>query len=209
MYADAWGEMGWTIVDYYRAKKLSYYYVKRAYQPLLVSIKAEEYGVSLWVINDTLKSYSAELEYGIKNFTGEKGYLSFSAQTEKISRKKISIKPNCSVMAAFDSLDVFKRENIYYAKLRINGKVISENFYLAHPLPNIRMPAAKVVHNIKDSRIKIKTDNYAHQIVLELPAGVDAQDNCVNILPGETKEIELSGDRKKFNKVKINWFNSN
>ena len=112
-------------------------------------------------------------------------------------------------MAAFDSLDVFKRENIYYAKLRINGKVISENFYLAHPLPNIRMPAAKVVHNIKDSRIKIKTDNYAHQIVLELPAGVDAQDNCVNILPGETKEIELSGDRKKFNKVKINWFNSN
>ena len=88
MYADAWGEMGWTIVDYYRAKKLSYYYVKRAYQPLLVSIKAEEYGVSLWVINDTLKSYSAELEYGIKNFTGEKGYLSFSAQTEKISRKK-------------------------------------------------------------------------------------------------------------------------
>ena len=207
MYADAWGEMGWTILDYYLGKKLSYYHIKKAYQPLLVSIKKEEYGVSLWIINDTQKSYSAELEFGIKSFTGKKVYLSFGNQVEKISRKKITIKPNCSVRAAFDSLDVFKRDNVYYAKLKINGKVVSENTYMAHALPNLKIPSAAVKYSVKGNVVKIKTDNYAHQVVLELPKGVETEDNAFNILPGETKAIKLSGDSKKFRKTQISWYN--
>ena len=207
MYADAWGEMGWTILDYYLGKKLSYYHVKKAYQPLLISIKKEEYGVSIWVINDTLKSFSAELEYGIKNFTGEKGYLSFGMQAEKISRKKIIVGPNCSVKAAFDSLDVFKRDNFYYVKLKVNGKVVSENTYLAHALPNIKMPAAAVKYSVKTNVVRLETDNYAHQVVLELPAGVETEDNAFNILPGESKVIKLSGDARKFKNIEVSWYN--
>ena len=208
MYADTWGELGWTIRDYYAGNKLSYYHVKRAYQPLLVSLKKEEYGVSIWVLNDTLKSYEAELEFGIKAFTGEKaGYLSFGARPEKISRKKIRIKPASAARAAFDNLDVFKRANVYFAKLKINGKLVSENSCLAHPLTNIKMPTAKVKYAVNGNKIKIKTDNYAHQVILELPAGVFAADNCVNILPGETRKIDLLGAQKKFKKVKVSWYN--
>ena len=31
MYNDCWGETGWTIIDYYLTRKISYYFVKRAF----------------------------------------------------------------------------------------------------------------------------------------------------------------------------------
>lgn len=59
-------DMKWGIVDYYQAKKKSYDYVKRAYQPLLVSLKydrrrwlpGEEFKGSIWVVNDHLEAYN-------------------------------------------------------------------------------------------------------------------------------------------------------
>ena len=34
MYDDCWGEVGWTIVDYYLRRKPSWYFVRRAFAPL-------------------------------------------------------------------------------------------------------------------------------------------------------------------------------
>lgn len=58
-------DMKWGIVDYYREKKRSYDYVKRAYQPLLVNLQYdkrrwlpnEEFIGRIWVVNDYLKDY--------------------------------------------------------------------------------------------------------------------------------------------------------
>jgi len=34
MYNDTWGEVGWTIIDYYLNREPSYYFVKRAFAPV-------------------------------------------------------------------------------------------------------------------------------------------------------------------------------
>ncbi|MDD5603645.1 MAG: hypothetical protein PHG48_06140, partial [Eubacteriales bacterium] len=39
MYNDCWGETGWTIIDYYLIRKISYYYVKRAFEPVKLILK--------------------------------------------------------------------------------------------------------------------------------------------------------------------------
>ncbi|GAA4947376.1 hypothetical protein GCM10023314_20860 [Algibacter agarivorans] len=59
-------DMKWGIVDYYQEKKLSFDYVKKAYQPLLITMKhydrrwlpGEEFKGELWVVNDYYNSFN-------------------------------------------------------------------------------------------------------------------------------------------------------
>lgn len=58
-------DMKWGIVDYYQTPKLSYDFVKRAYQPLLVSLATpkrrwmpgETFRGRIWVVNDLYKDF--------------------------------------------------------------------------------------------------------------------------------------------------------
>ncbi len=58
-------DMKWGIVDYYQEKKLSFDYVKKAYQPLLVTMKhydrrwkpGEEFKGEVWIVNDFFKTF--------------------------------------------------------------------------------------------------------------------------------------------------------
>ena len=59
-----WPDMKWGIMDGYQEKKLSYEYVKRAYQPLLVNLdferrrwhNDENFKGAIWIINDLYES---------------------------------------------------------------------------------------------------------------------------------------------------------
>lgn len=42
MFADCWGEVGWSIIDYYLRRKISFYGVKHALAPIKL-IMREEY----------------------------------------------------------------------------------------------------------------------------------------------------------------------
>jgi beta-mannosidase len=58
-FNDCWPVLSWSILDYYGFGKAGYYYVRRAYAPVLASFKALEDGaVELWVTNDTLAEVS-------------------------------------------------------------------------------------------------------------------------------------------------------
>ncbi|EFH80103.1 beta-mannosidase [Ktedonobacter racemifer] len=51
---DCWPGFSWSILDYYGFGKASYYYVRRAYAPVLASFQALTDGtVELWLTNDT------------------------------------------------------------------------------------------------------------------------------------------------------------
>lgn len=60
-------DMKWGIVDYYQQPKISYDFVKLAYQPLLISLQherrrwlpGEEFEGKLWVVNDLYKEFKS------------------------------------------------------------------------------------------------------------------------------------------------------
>lgn len=60
-----WPDMKWAIVDNYQQPKRSYYFVQRAYQPLLPSLQFERrrwtsdetFTGQLWIVNDTLLAH--------------------------------------------------------------------------------------------------------------------------------------------------------
>jgi beta-mannosidase len=68
---DCWPGISWSVIDYYGFAKASYFYVRRAYAPVMASFKAMNDGsVELWLVNDTLNSIDTELEVAVKSFAG-------------------------------------------------------------------------------------------------------------------------------------------
>jgi sugar phosphate isomerase/epimerase len=55
MYNDCWGEVGWTIIDYYLRRKPSFYGVKRAFEPVRLILRKEGCKVLITGCNDTLE----------------------------------------------------------------------------------------------------------------------------------------------------------
>ena len=71
-YNDCWPGISWSLVDYYGFGKASYFYVKRAYAPVMASFKAlDDGGVELWITNDTMKSMDVEAVIELLNFSGQ------------------------------------------------------------------------------------------------------------------------------------------
>ena len=58
-FNDCWPVLSWSILDYYGFGKAGYFYVRRAYAPVMASFKALDDGaVELWITNDTLEAVS-------------------------------------------------------------------------------------------------------------------------------------------------------
>lgn len=56
---DCWPGLSWSILDYYGFAKAGYFYVRRAYAPVLASFKASGNGaIELWITNDMRQEVS-------------------------------------------------------------------------------------------------------------------------------------------------------
>jgi beta-mannosidase len=70
-FNDCWPGISWSLIDYYGFAKASYFYVRRAYAPVMASFRAMDDGaVELWIVNDTLNSIETELEIALNAFAG-------------------------------------------------------------------------------------------------------------------------------------------
>jgi beta-mannosidase len=68
-FNDCWPVLSWSILDYYGFSKAGYFYVKRAYAPVLASFKAMDDGaIELWVTNDTLEDVNDTLVIHLGTF---------------------------------------------------------------------------------------------------------------------------------------------
>jgi beta-mannosidase len=68
---DCWPGISWSLIDYYGFGKASYYYVKRAYAPVMASFKAGDGGaIELWVVNDHNAPVSTDARVDFASFAG-------------------------------------------------------------------------------------------------------------------------------------------
>jgi len=68
---DCWPVLSWSVLDYYGFAKAGYYYVKRAYAPVLASFKQLEDGdVDLWITNDALTEIQEIVTVRLRTFAG-------------------------------------------------------------------------------------------------------------------------------------------
>ncbi len=191
---DCWPVASWSSTDYYHKWKAVHYAVKKAYEPLLISapIKGDE--VEIFVVSDSLKEIDGELKIEVQDFQGNK-------ITEKVI--PALIKANTSNLIQKIRVDKLVGEKVsseVFMKIALieNGKGLTSNlFYFTHP-KELKLLNANINVVFEESNgakiINVSTDNLAKAVYLNIPnQEVFFSDNYFDLIPGETKKIEISG----------------
>ncbi|MFY0627089.1 MAG: hypothetical protein JXR07_12390 [Reichenbachiella sp.] len=133
-YITYWPDMKWGIVDNYQKPKNSYYFVQKAYQPLLINFefkkrrwkKDEEFKGGLWVINDFYEQFKdCKASINIKNEAGKVLYnKKYDLETIEGNSARKFVDVTADVLAKVDENFTIELE-----LKNKSGKVISANNY--------------------------------------------------------------------------------
>ncbi len=192
MYNDTWGEVGWTIIDYYLRRKPSWYFVRRAFAPLRLIMRPATgtgNGNSIRVVmaNDTASPLSFELEYGYVSLDGRLTDLK-KCQVEAAALERTEL-------CTFGRAGHDPRSGLWIARAPGNVDIDSAIFravglrQLRTTAPKLRL--AMATGTGKGSAVQICSDVYAHAVHLVLPSGVLPSDDYFDLLPGESHQVDL------------------
>lgn len=188
MFADCWGEVGWTIVDAYLRRKPAWYYVRRAYAPRRLILRAgSEDSITVTLANDTPDDLRFALEVGYVSFNGR----TLDVHTHLVSSKACSR----SVVATFARSGHDPAGGLWVARA-VGREDVSPAVFRALDYRELNVPECKLqfaVAMVGKNRYaaRVGTDKYAHAVHFILPEGALPSDNYFDLLPGETKAVTI------------------
>ncbi len=204
---DCWPGLSWSVLDYYGFPKAGYFYAKRAYAPVLASVREEaDGGVSLWVTNDTLAPVQDTLLWRHGTFDGEAlqdGRVSYHVPANGSAQV---LRLTAAELGAGDH----RRE---YLWLRSAGAVFPDNRHffaeikdLVRERPDVRITWERAGN---DLLAHVGTDRYAYFVWLLAPVErTHYSDNWFDLLPGAERVIRISppaGQTITPEMVRVGW----
>jgi beta-mannosidase len=204
MFADCWGEVGWTIVDGYLRRKPSWYFVRRAYAPVRVILRpAGEDRIRAIVANDTPQLAAFDLEVG---------YISLDGATQEMETMAVQVPALARAeVAVFARGDHDPTQGLWVARPRERrGTVLpsaATTYFRACNYRELAVPRATLKSRVVEVRtgaeggdssgdtvcvIRVQTDVYAHAVHFVLPVGARPEDTYFDLLPGEAREIAIA-----------------
>lgn len=209
MFNDCWpATTGWTTFDYYLARKASYYAVKRAYAPVMISLAQRDGQVECWAVNDTLEKVRGTVESGLMRTDGRE-LSSFALDVE--------LDPNSSARVFSLPIPSWVHRDSEFFHARLEGrrgrrKVSSDTVmlldwfrYLHLEEPRIRTQTWHTSGG--GARMSLTAENFCRMVELVLPAGVTCDDNFFDLYPGRKVTVRLAGPRAKISRVKVTAMN--
>lgn len=207
MYSDCWGAIGWTIIDYYLRRKASYYFVRRALQPVDLSIKKNKDTAEIFVVNDTQKHCALSVVYGISSF---KGTLLLSGS------ESFLVPPNTAMHVATVPLVSFRgreKDTFLWAVLYEGNDPIDWERCLFARFKDCNFPKASVVGNLLEKEgvrlLELESNAFAWSVHLDFPEGFLPEDNYFDLFPGMKRRIRIEGKGVLETKdIQITWNNA-
>ncbi|MCL2811003.1 MAG: beta-mannosidase [Clostridia bacterium] len=197
MYNDAWGEVGWTIIDYYLDRKPSYYFVKRAFAPvkLILRPSADQKSVLVMGINDTPEKARLRMEYGYAGFDG-----AFDT-----ARQEIVVEPfSKGIVAMFDMPKKDKRRGVVFARADgIPLAILRTGDFKDYALAQSAVTIENIQAKGSDYEVTVRSDGYSHAVSFGLDASIRLSDEYFDMLPGDTRTIVLYDAVSKVDKANI------
>jgi beta-mannosidase len=212
-YNDCWPVVSWSSRDWYGRWKALQYSVKRAFEPLIVSVYPDSTGrIGIYIINDGDYPSEGVLQVSIVDFDGnpcfEKIIQNIGVQVDKntviyLEKKDYDSlvskagKENCVLHADFcDRSGQHSSNNLYFTQpkhLKLNHNIsvdiVTDNVQVefeSHPPRH---------ESWSYSHIHLKAHQLAKNVYLQLE-GEDAEfsDNNFDLLPGEEKIIDCKAN---------------
>ncbi len=199
MFEDCWGEIGWTIIDYYLRRKPAFYFIKRAFEPVRLIIRSRGDKLCVIAANDTAEDVKLKLKCG---------YIPL--YSDKIELKTFTIKAPAlerTICCSFSKGKYDPCEGLWIARCE-NNYNIKQAVFRATDFRNLKIQKSNLAYSVKPSKggclVKISTDSWAHCVFFKLPEGAMPEDNYFDLLPGETRTIKIESDKHiEANDIKV------
>jgi len=182
MYNDTWGEVGWTIIDYYLNRKIPYYAVKRSFAPVKFSMR---------IVNDELVVQACNEFPRQVEMNAMFGYKSFDGKIDECEQVSFVLPPH--------SRTYVHRESLPEKDYRTGSIVLMPEDALAdsvmlrvHDTRNLEFTPGDIIV-LKDSKVaggralKLTSNKYVHGAYIK--GEYKCSDNYFDIIPGEVKNV--------------------
>jgi len=185
MYNDTWGEIGWTIIDYYLRRKISFYGVKRAFAPVKFSMRVVDGNLKVQGCNDTEQPVTV---------IGLFGYRSFDNKTDKCKPVSFTLEPRSRVYVHNELLPDEDYLNGSIVFIPENSSVNSVMLRMFETR-DLAFGGADV-EVLEDTqceggrKLTLSSKAYAHGVYIKNGA-YHCSDNYFDLLPGEVKTITV------------------
>ena len=196
MYNDCWGESGWTIIDYYTRRKISFYFVKRALEHIRLIMREENGVIKVMGINETSEALCFNVDYGYVKFDG-----SIKESTEAVIRMSPYSR---QIVLEFDKTSYDQTEGVYYVEPKECLKELAPATLRAGEIKNLKLSEADLeIYDIEKQAdnlsFVVKSRSYAHAVHFDLGDDIRLSDEYFDLLPGSRKKIVAYGiDKSEF-----------
>ncbi|MHA1974502.1 MAG: beta-mannosidase [Candidatus Hodarchaeales archaeon] len=175
-FNEPWPTICWSLIDYFDNPKMSYFFVKRAFSPILPVF--DPISNTITVINDTLKDIEGKLT--IKEY-------SFSSDEIQRSEYNIEIKANSKTCINFNT---HSESDIVNLSFQGQGSKYNNFTLLRDPAKlQIPEPELKVSFDIRNNTLMISSQTLA--FVIQIDPNLEPEDNFIIVFPDETVKISI------------------
>jgi len=191
MYNDCWGEVGWSIIDYYLRRKISWYFVRRAFAPRRLILRARGGRIVVILANDTRQPVRGTVEYG---------YVSLDGRVRQSKRSRFTAAPAArTVLVRFAPGGQDRTGGVWYARIPNHPDILPATFKAAD-FRQLRIGPANFAIEVAPAgarryHVSITSDVYAHAVHLRLPARAVPEDDYFDLLPGERRTVLVDSPR--------------
>jgi beta-mannosidase len=184
---DCWPVTSWSAVDYYGRKKALYYEVKRSYNDLV--ILPIDYKGRYWfkVINESKAISSVQIVVDYIDFN--KGVIWFESP---VNRYDIKEDTTCWISMTPNLYNEKRETGCVRVRLQKDETTIASNFLFFNTPKALDLPKAKININITASTITLTSDKFAYGVYIDVPDGVELEDNFFHLVPGEKKIVNFT-----------------
>ncbi len=189
---DCWPVASWSSTDYYQKWKALQYYVKKGFEPLLVSPYIEGQKLKVGIVNDRLEKVNGRLILRLMDFNGQVVWKKASP---------VEIPANSSQDYFNENEKEFLRGKdtrnlLFCAELVENEEIMSRNIFFFRPFKELNIPRSEVEYSLekRDSgfNIHLKTGKLSKNVYLQIGDEEGFfSNNYFDMLPGESATVNL------------------
>ncbi len=187
---DCWPVASWSSMDYYGNWKALQYFVKKAFENILVNPVLREDSVSIYIISDNLENQKASLKLELIDFEGN---INFEQTTD------IEVVANTSKIYATlpkKLLDAkMKNKNYVLVATVLDGeKNIATNELYFDEIKNLSLPKVQIEYKVTKNEagytIELSADKLAKNVYLSVDGNEGFfSNNYFDLLPGKLVSI--------------------
>ena len=194
---DCWPVASWSSTDYYHKWKASHYAVKKAYEPILLTVKEVENSIEIKGVSDLLNDSEGNLKLTLINFNGT--IISSKSQEVNLVQNtstKIYEIDKTELLGKADSENVVLKVEFFK-----EDQLFADNLYYFEKPKDLLLgkPTIKteLVENDGKYFLNISTDKLVKALYINFKdQNVFLSDNYFDLLPNEIKLIELTSEKK-------------